>query len=212
MDPALSNPDHSSKPSSLWIKLAAAIILLVFLGGSLYATYRYGKNSNQQSLSPTPTLTATSTPTPTVIQTVDTSNWKAYTDTANKFSFKYPPTWKLDTRNNTTLITQRSSDQKATGDYTPGTAEFNWRITTESLNTVVNSISGIENKSEVTVAGSKAIRMNGYTGVAGTNFFVTTVLSIGGKTYLFNLFTQDDKLQSQFEKEYDQILSTLSLK
>lgn len=90
--PQISTPVSESKLPRMLIII---FILLIILGsGAYYYLGLQAKNTNQQKqASIVPTITQNS-PTPTIDETANPdqigANWKTYTSSDNKFSFKYP--------------------------------------------------------------------------------------------------------------------------
>lgn len=83
-------PEQSSPPN--WLKWAFVVIFIALL--SSVGTYFVLTQTKKQSI-PTPTIVQTPSPTPT--PTLDkTINWKTYTNTQYKYTFKYPPEYKID--------------------------------------------------------------------------------------------------------------------
>lgn len=102
----IATPQPQTKPQVLKYVLFA-ILGLLLLGGSTYTGYWYGikneklKMKDEKPLvSPaggqpkTENLTPTEIPTVILTPTPDpTTNWKTYTNSKYRFSFKYPSTW-----------------------------------------------------------------------------------------------------------------------
>lgn len=79
------------------------ILIIAILGAGIFWGYKYvSKKNAQKTITPapypieTPTSGSTKTPSPYPIETINpTVNWKTYTSTKYKFSFKYPNNFKV---------------------------------------------------------------------------------------------------------------------
>lgn len=98
----------SSQPkpnNSLLLLMGALILILLASTGFLtFQNYQLRKEISQLESSPSPT------PTPD-----PTANWKTYSNEAYKYSFKYPPLWKINTTSpQTTYLEIGSVNQSQT--------------------------------------------------------------------------------------------------
>lgn len=148
----------------------------------------------------------------------DTSNWKTFQNSHFTYlTFKYPSDWKLETVTfpattaikAITLTTERETDKKASGDYTPGMGWINITVTDDEVDKVIRKTSGVTKSETSKIDNYPVTKLTGRSGVAGTVYFVRVITRVNDKTFLFDLSTQDNDLEVPLTKEFDQILSTV---
>lgn len=186
-----------------WIAIAI-LFIVIGIGGTLLV----------QNINKTPEVTQTPTliSQPYISPTVNpTEKWQTYTNTDFMFTFKHPDSWRLSSyiQGRGYFVTERPTSKKAGGDYTPGVGWLNFSVQGESIQSVIDKIPGVDKKEEIDINGLPATKLSGYTGVAGTVYFVAIVLSHEGKTFFFQVSTQDTDLEKPLTAEFNQILSTL---
>jgi len=203
-------PEVPVKPPNKWSKIVLISVFgLVLTTGLVFAGIQINKKQTSQiAIQPTPALapltTLTSQP-ETNRSSDETANWKAFQ--GQSFSFKYPDSWKLEPSNNY-LTTSRPTTKKAGGDYTPGSGWIFFEPSKDSPQKVIDSITGVDKKEQVVINGYSVTKLTGYTGVAGSVYFVTAVFDNNGEAFTISLSTQDTDLEKSLTIEFDQILST----
>lgn len=197
-EPMFSQNTTTSVSKKIFL-MGLGVVFLIIL--SFVVTYLILK-SQTPSQTPviSPSLLIEATPTPDL-----TANWKTF---QNKYIiFKYPSTWKLEPSNDY-LTTFRSTNKKAGGDYTPGAGWINFSLTNEPIEKLIKSIPGVDKKDSTVINGYQVTRLSGYSGIAGSVYFVTVFLQKNGNMASFSLSTQDTDLEKLLTSEFDQILFT----
>lgn len=178
------------------------ILILIAVGIGGFAAYK----SYYAPKSVTPVVTPVA---PTAAD--ETVNWKTYTNSADNFSFKYPPNWTIDT-------TGEKGDERGENiqiKLTKGNAQIR-------LNANMVGIGGVGGNYEgtpVNFAGTslyryKVIGADNMTVIVGLTDQLTEslgVFQINQKTYSFTLEYPKVYTQTQasiLEKDFDLILST----
>ena len=207
--PAPTNyPDtpELSKKDNHWVTiLATALFVLLSLG---VVAFLYYQNQQLKTL-----LTSyQSTPTPSASPDTTLSDWKIYTNPIEKFSFRYPSSWRIDTsgengdQNKQNIIIKLTNGDAQIQFYADmvgiGGVGQNYQGTPFTINGVSLF------KYKMTGADNKTI-------IIGITDELTQSLGLfrfSGKTYGFSLNypTILDKTQegTGLEKDFDQILST----
>ena len=106
IQPAIQIPEFQPKPN--YLKTIIFLVLIVFTLGLIAYLFFQNQKLQKQVLNPqvSPTIQAPS-PTPKTVSSIsiapdETAGWKTYTNTTNKYSLSYPPTWQI--RENVTDI------------------------------------------------------------------------------------------------------------
>jgi len=213
--PTTSTKGRSSSGRNWPKMILAAVLGLVLLAGSACAGYWYGVENakvSTQNAKTTSSASGGSQPTPKPTPSVDPQE-ELYS--GNYFSLTLPEEWEKDpnppqsptTSEDVRFTTSRPTDRTAGGDFTPGWASLSVYITVETVDEVLSSYVG-QTTEKTTLGGQEAAKVSGYTGVAGSVYFVTVVSNYKGRTYVTTLSTQDEDLKPIFESEFNQILST----
>jgi hypothetical protein len=167
-----NTPKQGNQTAVLWIILAAVIIII--LGGLYYYMQKTEPSTNSNVVVNTNRATNTAANTNTANNTnsantnivantntsvntnsatIDTSDWKTYTNQTYKFSFKYPPDWKVTkTDEAIDAITVYTGEVPDTG--------FVWFFIKGGINQVEDIINGhvgrVESVSPTTINGADA--------------------------------------------------------
>lgn len=196
------------------------ILSVLLVAGLLMGGFYIIKLRNTSQLQPLPVVSknpvvTSQTPQPIPSSTPDeTIEWKTYTD--KSFTFKYPPSWNLDSIKDTviSLSTDRPTNKKATGDYTPGKGWLFIDITSTDPQEIIDRTSQsvqLDTNRQIIISGISATQLIGHRGVGGSIYFMDTILSQNGQTYVIKLETQDSDLENSLVLEFNQILSTFKL-
>ncbi len=86
-------------------------------------------------------------------------------------------------------------------------ARMNIQVGTDSFEKVLASQDG-EVVGNVVIDGATATKKGGYGGIAGSVYSVTLVLAREGKTYTIGFYTQDSKNIGDYEKKFNEAVST----
>lgn len=128
-------------PNSNGSIIIASMVLVLFAGIVALGIYKYTRDTDDGSSVPQPTPTTTEAePTPTPTPSIDTSNWKTYTNEEYGISFKYPENWGNFKESHNLYITQDKTDQ------------YNYSYSMDELN------ADLENKTPIFIFSSFAIQ------------------------------------------------------
>lgn len=196
------------KPKRVGIGLiVGAIILVIGIGGAYFIT-----NFVLTDATPAPSVEtkkaspSATTATPSA-QKNETAGWKTLTgstqevnaDVTIKFSFKYPPKFKILNDGGQMVVT---NDQGETAPTTEGTIEAFARVAIAQEKPTIPT-------SEFTLGGKQALRGEGTnTGRKTLSYFVDSVVSKEGNAVKFAFFCAIPVEGSDSEKLCDQIAST----
>lgn len=222
-----SVPLNPSLHLKTFLLIAGAIVLMAI---SAMGGYFLGVNKQQPSQPPTqpsqslPTPTPTPTSTPLIIPTTDpliTANWKTYANIAFKYSFKYPPDWRLPQKDVYGKVPQGNRVLVSSPDPV-GTGQYPDKLNPDSLTVGVYILSktpeiaeywkkGLKNAKDTTVDGLKAQTGISFSGTASdmspedpSSHNWTTIIDYDSKIYNISA----SPLNSKKIDIYYKILST----
>src|SRR6266436_794997 len=207
-----------------WVKILIVVILVLVVGST--AAYLLGTRKNQPIYltpqTPAPHALASIYLSPTLLltnadQAKLTATWKTYTNQANKFEVKYPPTWVIDTShlaNTVSTVTFSSPDLKYSTDS--GFPSYGATININSEKTNLHDLDELYAQ----IAGDK------FTKVSSKNYIVLDGvkglrLQVGGVEtpdgidvhfiYHGNHYTlQFWEIRTNYSQVFNQVLSTFT--
>lgn len=112
--------------------------------------------------------------------------------------------WKLLSAANQSPATPEVLETVA---FENGQARMNIQVGTDTFEKVLASQDG-EVVGNVVIDGATATKKIGYGGIAGSVYSLNLVLSRQGKTYIIGFYTQDSKNISDYEKKFNEAVST----
>ena len=90
----------------------------------------------------------------------------------------------------------------------PGLGWIVASTTTESLEDQKRSNPLIDDAIKISIQGYPALKMSGYTGIAGSVYVEGYLINVEGRYFSIAFATQDDDMIPVLREDYDQILST----
>ncbi len=183
-----------------------AMVMVLLVGLTSYFGYQYFQLKQQltvQQPTPTPVATvsnsptSTSTPIPTSDPTVE---WEIYTNSANGYSIKYPPSWIL----NKSYITL--------GDGLINATKINKAAANDIPNITINVYdSGSNYVKSITPGGEKTYIDNvpAIKNISNNQTYgIGYQLTHGTNTYFISIEFSDKQEASRQQEEFDQVIST----
>lgn len=125
------------------------------------------------------------------------------------FTFQVLNGWKL---NGSGLVTSRKTKEAATGDFSPGMAWIYTDSSNDTTENFINKLSGIDKKENIVISGISMVKITGYSGIGGTVYYQSVLLTHNHKLISLSLSTQAPKdLKTQLISEFEQMLKTIQL-
>lgn len=134
-------------------------------------------------------------------KSLDSGSNKIYTD---KYFSIDTSIWKLLSDANQSPATPEVLETVA---FENGQARMNIQVGTDTFEKVLASQDG-EVVGNVVIDGATATKKSGYGGIAGSVYSVNLVLARQGKTYTIGFYTQDSKNIGDYEKKFNEVVST----
>lgn len=205
--------------------IGIVLLLIIVITGSYYLGTQKNQSrpkSVQETMNyiPTPSSTPTSYPSPTPIPSVETDNWKVYTN-SSEFAFKYPSDWAITPNTyKYDYVSLRSPDYSVNTEgietldkgvelmiYTETTTEKSIDKKFEQdrfAGQIANS------KTYTTVDGQKAIQYDySYENTQATDtIFIQNLTDSVGMHYLIKLRYADSNAKSKYWSTYLSILKS----
>lgn len=186
-----------------------SILLLVTLSATVYLFLRVQsltKQLAQIQIKPTPTPLSTEIPSPTPNPT---ANWKTYTNTVQKISFKYPSTWVLDSNGDQE---QLNAQLILTKDQAKIKMYFNMNGIGGQGQTYEGQPFSLDGNSLYRFVKTNSYDNTQMVGISTSLTNTLGVFEVNGKTYSITLsYPVSDAQKAKgisLEEEFDQILST----